>query len=453
MEIKKGLTYKFLRIIYRIINKFFQKITEKYAIYEIKKIQMLDKNQQASYINKRLKNILLFSYKNTSYYFNLFNESNVDINKFDITKIPYLTKQIIRENGTKMVSKGLHLPLGKRNTGGSTGEPLEFYSNVKSGYLDNAHHWYLYNIMGYQKNDMIMDCGGTFIPEIEREKGIFWKKNKKNSVFGEYCFSALYLNDDNIKNYVDKFLELKPKILRGYPSFYYKLASYIFENNIKIDFQIKGINLSAEMCFEEQRVLIEKVFNSKVYFEYGHSEISVYCYTEDESYEYISSPTYGYVEVIKDNGEYAKMGEVGNVVVTGFINKAMPFIRYWTGDRAEVISQYNGIVRLKRILGRTQDCIISKNGERIYLTALIFGQHISSLNNIKQWQIIQEEIGKIEIKIVKDFSYSIFDEKEIIKSISNVAEFDIALVYVNEIPVTERGKSLFLKQNIDLTKI
>jgi phenylacetate-CoA ligase len=338
--------------------------------------------------------------------------------------------------------------LVKRNTGGSTGEPLGFYSDELAGAIDDAHHRYLYTIMGYKNGDVIADSGGIFIPKKLRDKNIYWLKYPKNTVWEDLGYSALYLTDSTIKYYIENLLEVKPAILRGYPSFWNKIAEYILSENIKLNFKVKGVNLTAEMCSDEQKENIEKAFSIMVYFEYGHSEMSVFCYTDDTTYTYKSSPIYGYVEVIKDNGEPASLGEEGEIVATSFCNRGMPFIRYRTGDRGVVSYRNGGIVHFKKIQGRTQDYIISRDNQKIFLTALIFGQHFKSFRKISKWQLIQNNIGKVTIKIVKLEGYSQDDENEIKEKIQNVANIELNFDYVNEIPLTQRGKHMFLIQNI-----
>jgi phenylacetate-CoA ligase len=302
--------------------------------------------------------------------------------------------------------------------------------------------------MGYKKGDIIIGSGGTVIAQELRDKNIFWIKEHKNSVWGEYDFSVLYITDYTIKYYIEKLIEIKPVILRGYPSFYDKLATYIIQNNIKLDFNIKGINLTAEMCSVSQRINIEKAFSTMVYFEYGHTEICLYCYTSDDSYIYKSSPIYGYIEVLDDDGIDAKIGEIGNIIVTGFNNYGMPFVRYDTGDMGELIYRNGGEVHFKKIHGRNQDYIISKDKQKVYLTALIFGQHLEAFKSIKQWQLRQDDIGIISIYIIKQDNYTFDNEKEILNNFQSVADIDLIFNYVDNIALTKRGKHLFLIQNI-----
>ena len=423
---------------------------EKEVFLELKRLEELDDSYASKLQEEKLLNILSYAYKNCPYYKKLFDMEKINIQTVNcLGKIPPLTKDIIRKNNNEMLSKSVKKrDLFKRNTGGSTGEPLEFYSDRLAGVIDDAHHRYLYTIMGYENGDVIADSGGIFISKRLRNKNIYWVKYPKNTVWGHIGYSSLYLTDFTIKYYIKNLLEVKPAILRGYPSFWSNIANYILSNNIKFNFKVKGVNLTAEICSDEQRENIEKAFSTMVYFEYGHSEISVFCYTDDISYTYKSSPIYGYVEVIKENGEPALESEEGEIVVTSFCNRGMPFIRYKTGDRGVVSYKNGGIIHFEKIKGRTQDYIISNNNQKIFLTSLIFGQHFKAFRKISKWQLVQSEPGKVTIKIVKFEGYSQEDENEIKERIQNVANIELNFDYVNDIPLTQRGKHMFLIQNI-----
>ena len=423
---------------------------EKETFEKLKSLNSLSVDQLKNIQEKMLNEILKYAYENTIYYKKIFDAHGViKSNIIDIKRIPLLTKSIIKANLADLLSREFSIDsLNKMNTGGSTGEPLEFYTDRMTGFKDNAHHWYLYYLMGYEKGDMILDSGGVVISEDLRAENIFWVQGNKDSAFGEWCMSALYINDFNIKYYIEKLLILKPVILRGYPSFFDKLASYIIKNDIILDFKIKGINLTAEVCTTIQRENIEKAFSSMIYFEYGHSEVSVFCYTSDRSYLYKSSPIYGYLEVLKEDGSEAKIGEIGRIVVSGFNNHGMPFIRYDTGDLGEVIYRNGGIVHFSKIIGRNQDYLLSNKKQKVFITALVFGQHLKAFKNMRKWQLVQDEIGKVIISIVKNEDYTDEDEKEIMIKFKSVVDLDLAFNYVDEIPLTKRGKHLFLVQNV-----
>ena len=368
----------------------------------------------------------------------------------DLTNFPIQNKKLIRDNLKNLLNMDYsRSDLVTRNTGGSTGEPLLFVSDRRAGGKDNAHHFFLYGLLGWHRGDIVVGSGGIEITEEKRKAGIFWIKRFKSHVFGYYEFSTLYLNKENIRLYISQLANIKPAILRGYPSFYKELASYIIQNEIVFDFAIKGINLTAEYCSLSDKELIESAFNCKVILELGHSELGMFLYSTD-GLTYTSCPTYGYIEVLDDNDRLVEIGQIGRIVVTSFINVAMPLIRYDTGDYARLKSFNHGYVKIDKLLGRSQDVLVDKCGRKIPLVGLIFGQHLNCFKNIQRWQITQSKFGLAQVKVVRDINYSELDEDEIKDVIGRSGDFEISFSYTDEILVSENGKFQFIRHEFKL---
>jgi len=331
------------------------------------------------------------------------------------------------------------------NTGGTTGTPLTF---PVSSHKEYEHHEFAFELFGYQKGDEIVSFDGIDVSEDKIKRNIFWKQmSRTNLPYGKISFSVLYLNDETVLVYINELNKIKPDFIRGFPSAINYLAVFILENKIQLAFDLKGVYLTAETIFPNQISNIKKSFKCPVSLEYGHSEISVFAYTIDDSYEYYCSPFYGYTEIIGAEGMHVNVGEVGEIVVTGFYNKAMPFIRYKTGDLALFNGNKDGLTRLARIDGRTQDYILNENRDKIFLVGLIYGGHHKFLDSIKKWQIIQNKPGLIDIKIIKGDSFCSNDEKAITELFIKNDGIRSNIEFVNEIDFTSRGKNKFLLQN------
>lgn len=392
-------------------------------------------------------NILNYAKFNVPYYHKVM--SNVLLSKSQIInnlkELPLLSKEIIREQGTDMYSEHFEsLHKNWMNTGGSTGEPLRF---PVSENFEHVHQKCLYAIMGATKNDIVVSIDGTRINDNILKKNIYWKEGFGNFPWGTFHYSTLYMNDGNMKYYIDHLNLIKPGILRGYPSGFENIARFLINNDIKLNFKIKGIYLTSEYFDHSFTELLSKCFNCPIFGQYGHSEVSVFAFTLANSMEYICSPLYGYTEVLDEEGNHVREGEAGEVTVTGFSNKIMPFIRYKTGDIAVYGAEYKGVMKLKSLQGRSVDFIISKDNTKIYLIGLIFGGHLKSFDKIKYWQIEQTEPGIIVVRIVKDIGFTVLLENEIVQLFDSVG-VKSEIEYVAEIVLSNSGKKKFLVQNI-----
>jgi len=416
----------------------------------IKMHEGLDENLE-NYREKKFLAIIEYARNHTIYYKDLFDTIHFNTASIDtIPSIPLLSKEIIREKYSLLLSDDIQkISSYKMNTGGSTGEPLEFLVSRLAGYIDLLHQDFVFRYFcNYREGDKVFAFDGVSVPKERLQKNIYWIKTGSDIPYGRISFSSLYLNSNTIKYYIDQIIKEEPSILRGYPSFLFELATYILQNNISLIFYIKGIQLTAENVYPWQIEVIKNAFNCNVYLQYGHSEVCVYAYTFDDTYEYYCSPFYGYVEILDNNGKHVLPGEMGEIVVTSFYNYSMPFIRYQTGDIAIFSGNQNGIVKLARIIGRTQDYVIDKKGNKISITALVFGQHLNAFKKIIKWQIQQDVPGKITIRLIKTNDFDSNDQVQLINHFKEICDIETEIEYVSDISLTKRGKFRFVVQNV-----
>ena len=454
LEKLKNLIKSFL--IFHLINNLGYRIRKSYIYfansrmgdqlaYSLKHIESYDFTKKQT---EALMGILNYAQTNVPYYRKVMkkyqlNKGNILSN---LNELPFLTKSIIREQGEEIYSEHFEKEFSYwMNTGGSTGEPLKFPASVN---LEHIHQRCLYTLMNWKKNDLIVSIDGTRIENTMLDKKIFWKEGKANFPYGSFHYSTMYMDNNNMNYYINHLNIVKPSIMRGYPSGIETLAKYINSNSIKLNFELKGIYLTSEFFDSSVSELIRKSFNCPVYGQYGHSEVSVFAFTYANSLEYLCSPLYGYTEVLDEEGNQVKVGEKGEIVVTGFSNKVMPFIRYKTGDIATYGGNRNGVVKLSSLEGRSVDFIVNKDNKKVYLIGLIFGGHLKSFAKINSWQIEQNRPGIITIKIVKDQGFLVEHEKEIIHLFESVGVISV-LEFVTSIPLSARGKRKFLIQNLN----
>jgi len=250
----------------------------------------------------------------------------------------------------------------------------------------------------------------------------------------------------------------KPEFVHAYPSSFKIITDYIVESKIMITNQFKSIFLGSENLPEEFLALFEEVYKCKIVNWYGHTERLIHGGNCLFSKEYHFYPFYGYIELLDENNKTITQPEKeGRIIATGFDNMLMPFIRYDTGDLG-IISQkskctcgFSGL-SLNKITGRGQDIILLNDRTKVSITAFIFGQHLKQFNRIREFQIIQNKIGKITILVALKDSISDFIESSLIdelkESVNNKLEIEVRIV--DQIEKTHRGKHIFLKQNVKI---
>lgn len=408
-------------------------------------------------VRKRLVTILKAAYKNVPYWkqYDFFKKVNTK-NCIDcINRLPLLTKEIIRLNSEKMWKVGCNMEnTGHGTTGATTGEPLKFLYDSPH---EPSHQKALYEYMTgleFEKylnyDGKIINFGGSRPTNKDLERNIFWIK-RPIGIYGSYDFCCFYLNENTISYYVKKLNELQPIILRGYSNSILQFAELVKQFG-GTTFNLKAIYVTSEYCSKKSMQFISDVFNCPCFGQYGQSEALHFSWTDANNDEYYVSPFYGFVEVVDEFGKAVPEGEVGELAVTSLSNKNQPFIRYLTGDRVTYGGKKNGIVCIKNLQGRKTDYLIGSDNLKYYTVGWLDVHYMKCTSSIKSYQFFQNEPGKVTVRLVlnKNINSNISKsevEEEFCQLLS-LRKISAKFEYLNEIPLTNRGKRRIVIQNI-----
>ncbi len=363
-----------------------------------------------------------------------------------LSKLPVVSKDDLRSDPSRRAGfVGEDWPRWI-NTGGSTGEPFRFPIGGLSKWAPDTEQLsqaWLYRQMTGKFEPVIVAVDGSRISDAQVADHIFWTSGTPNFPYGSAHFSTLHLASENFGHYVDKLEEIAPEVIRGYPSGIGELARLAREKGYAFKFRPKGIYLTSENITPAQVSEIESVFGCPVWGQYGHTESSVFAYSRPGTQVYECLPLVGVTEVLRPDGSHVSPGETGEVVVTGFSNRAQPFVRYRTGDLAEFGGRRGAVTILNRLQGRDVDYIIDASGAKHYLVGLIFGGHIEAFNHIAGWQLEQVAPGELNVYIIPGRTFTKTTEAELIDFFRSHG-FSARLVYVIEMKKTGRGKQPFL---------
>lgn len=376
--------------------------TDRYKKEEIEKIKL-----------KRLKEIISHSYENTVYYKKVFDKLSIkpeDIkNVSDLKKLPILTKSDVYDNNKYLISKKFSGKLVSGSTSGSTGDALKFcYNSYAVSKIEASQarqrFWF-----GVDVGDKMFACWGR--PIISKKDR--FKTSIKNFLRNYMVISAFDLSGENILKYMKKAERFNPKLIYGYSSSLYEIANFIKENNIKLNIKPNVLIYTADMMFENMKKVVEEIFNCPAKSEYGCSEIGCFAFECERGNLHIAEENV-VVEIVKD-GEVVDYGVEGEVVVTSLINFAMPFIRYNVGDLGMLMQNKCDCGREHQVMkisgAKVVDMLFTKEGK--VSSGRLFRYILIELLNkgyygIKQFKVIQEEIDKFTVLIVKGNNFSDF---------------------------------------------
>ncbi len=260
----------------------------KKVMAELEKTQHYSQEEIDHYQSIRLIKLIQHAYATVPYYRELFDQVRLrpeDIrSKKDLTKIPVLTREDVRNHSSKLISQSYKLnQLVHGHTSGTTGSPLDFYWDINTCVYTNAVDWRQKNWAGVKYGDPIAVLLGRMIVPITNSSPPFWRMNYLHN---QLWFSSFHMSEENLKCYIDKLKRFKPVAFEGYPSTVYILARYLASKNST--FPLKAVFTSSETLFPIQKEVIEKTFECKIYDFYGMAERVLFA-TECEAHHGRSS--------------------------------------------------------------------------------------------------------------------------------------------------------------------
>lgn len=347
-------------------------------------------NQKAAHCND-VQKLLQHSHSNVKFYQEFYQHKNYNqqqnLTFDDILSIP-IVKKIDFQRYSLNDRSIRHLALKKSNTGGTTGQPLDFYLEKKAYAREWAHMHTIWSTLGYRFTDEKITIRGKNIGAR------FFKYNFNQNEFLINAYSPLCENLDACRTLI---LKRNVKWIHGYPSSVFSFLrelesvdSTLFEILIG---KIKGVFLGSEFPAPQYRNYIEQHCGLRSISWYGHSEMAVLApEREPGSGVYYPFHSYGFAEAIPEGDSY-------RLIATSTQNFATPLIRYDTGDLIDPTFN-DGLLESFRIKeGRNSDTVTDLKGRPISLTGLIFGRHHKAFDHSEHIQVRQLSPGSIEILI------------------------------------------------------
>ena len=210
----------------------------------------------------------------------------------------------------------------------------------------------------------------------------------------------------------------------AYASSLYLFAKTALDHSIA-DIQFKGVISLGEKMLPQFRETIEKAFSCKVYDTYGASEGFLIASQCKEGKYHLMSP-HVIVEILDDQDQEVKPGEMGRVVLTGLDNFTTPLIRYELGDLAVKSPKQTctcglELPILEEVVGRLTEFLITPNGKFITVQTVV--RVLKHFPHIEQFKVIQEtqndflllfvspnSLEEIENLGIKEMFNSVFQE-------------------------------------------
>jgi len=246
----------------------------------------------------------------------------------DLRRFPVLARETVRQHQHRLLSRDI--PPRRRiraGTTGTTGANLQVaYSEelARENWAFLLRQWAWAGIE--PRHPRITLFGARIVPS-RRLAPPYWTHNLSER---QTLMSIFHLSEKTAPDYLDFLRRQKGKVLEGFPSVLGLLADFAVHRGDELP--MRAVFSAGEPLFPAVRSKIEEVFQTRVFDSYGMTE---YCglIQECECGQMHLAPEYGYLEILDDQDQPVAPGEEGHFVWTGFLNRAMPLMRYKIGDR------------------------------------------------------------------------------------------------------------------------
>lgn len=316
--------------------------------------------------------------------------------------LPILTRAQLQANAKALVSRALpkdHGDIDEVRTSGSTGRPVAVKVSTITALFARAlnmrfHIWHGREFS--RKAAMIVGLRSpSLIRQAEQGVGFPW-------AFGFHSAAAVQFDIMRpVPEQLDWLVREDPDYLLTYPSNLRALLDVSREIGVRPRRLQEAILMGEvvdpgvpKMCRDEWGVRSSANYSAR---EIGY--IAIQC--REASRYHIQSENV-FVEILDEEGEPCRPGEVGRVVVTDLHNFAMPLIRYEVSDYAELGGACpcgRGLPVLERVVGRAMGMMVLPSGDRV-AAFINVSDGLNEIAPIRQMQFIQKTVTEIDVKLV-----------------------------------------------------
>ena len=353
-----------------------------------------------------LQDFLEYTYEHVPYYRRLMDERGVrpqDVRSVgDLNRLPYLTKDDLRKHFQELQASPRPPRTQTISTGGSTGVPAKVLVAMESHGFAEAARLRAQGWFGLKPGEREMVLWGSPI-ELGRQSR--WRQGR-DRLLNSRLLSAFDLSEAALALYTKRIREFRPRKLYGYASALAYLATYLLKSGQTVESDWpKAIFATAEPLLPYQRKAIQEAFHCPAVAEYGARDAGLVAHECPAGRLHLNAERI-VVEIDEDN-HFSVPGK-GEIVITNLLSRAMPLIRYRTGDVGQLDSSDctcgRGLPLLSYVEGRQTDFLVTPSGRVLHALAIIYP--IREAPGVAEFQVVQETVGRVVIRLVADDSFS-----------------------------------------------
>ncbi len=353
--------------------------------------------------SENLKNYIQYAYDNSRYYRRIMENSKLKPNDLQgledyYAKFPFLDKNSIIEEQLKRPPYGQFLavdPVEITRLYVSPGPIYLPYTQEDYGLVTNLFASAFYT-NGARQEDIVdvamiyhWAIAGTVVDDAFRKIGS----------------AVIPAGPGQSKMHVETLKNTKATVLYAFTSFAGHIEEVAREMglNPKEDFSLKLAIIVGEVRSEETKQLLETNLNVDVREVYGTTELGLIAAECDAGDGMHLHPDTIFETIDPVTGKHLPYGEAGEIVATSFATRALPIIRYRTGDLLGPLNMEpcpcgRTTPRMSRILGRSSDIAKVKG---IFVVPRQVENVVAKFPELGRFQIIVDHPKTVDTLLIR----------------------------------------------------
>ena len=393
--------------------------------------------------SRRLQALVRRAAAQVPYYRRVFAEAGVRPESIqtpeDLARLPLLDKPAIRAAGDDLLAQD-HGRVGKASTSGSTGDPLKFWLGNERVSHDVAAKWRATRWWGVDIGDRELVVWASPIEASAQDRLRAWRDRLLRSSF----VNAKDLSFTALEALLARIKAERPTMLFAYTGALVRLSRLMEAKGWTLALpELKVIFVTTERLDDADRALIARRLGAPVANGYGGRDAGFLAHDCPAGGMHLTAEDV-IVELLDESGRAVAPGQPGEVVVTHLASGDAPFIRYRTGDIAELATAPcacgRGLPCLQRVLGRSNDALVGRGGRSAHYT--VVSHLIKELPGLHAFKVIQESFELVRLQMVIDQPPAPAVQERIRAGLAHYLgePLELRIEQVAEIPTEASGK-------------
>lgn len=268
--------------------------------------------------------------------------------------LPVLDKRFVNAHRQELINPHHKGRLVRKKTGGSTGEPLVYFTGEESQSYLWAGIFLAWEAAGSRLGDKVAFIAGSSL------YGTGYKQKLYYRLLNVTVMSAFDMSPQRMDSYADAIARDGFSLVYGYASAIHQVAVRCLAQRRKVGGKLRGVVCTAEMLTPAMRRDIEAAFGVPCFSQYGCNDAGVSAFECEQRNGFHLISTRSQVEVLPD----------GRFIATDLANTAMFMPRYDTGDLVRMSGRVcacgRGLPLIDEVVGRQNDVVIDSSGNSVH---------------------------------------------------------------------------------------